>query len=82
METAKAAGVDPAEVNFVSYDGGGDLLTALLAKKITIGALVSANSWTRSGRASCACSGCRAASGWRTLTSPRFRGGINLAFTN
>jgi putative tricarboxylic transport membrane protein len=37
METAKAAGVDPAEVNFVSYDGGGDLLTALLGKKITVG---------------------------------------------
>jgi putative tricarboxylic transport membrane protein len=29
--------VDPAEVNFVSYDGGGDLLTALLGKKITVG---------------------------------------------
>ena len=37
METAKAAGVDPAEVNFVSYDGGGDLLTALFGKKITVG---------------------------------------------
>jgi putative tricarboxylic transport membrane protein len=37
METAKAAGVDPTEVNFVSYDGGGDLLTALLGKKITVG---------------------------------------------
>jgi putative tricarboxylic transport membrane protein len=38
METAKAAGVDPAAVNYVSYDGGGDLLTALLGKKITAGA--------------------------------------------
>ncbi len=37
METAKAAGVDPAAVNYVSYDGGGDLLTALLGKKITAG---------------------------------------------
>jgi putative tricarboxylic transport membrane protein len=37
METAKAAGVDPKGVNFVSYDGGGDLLTALLGKKITVG---------------------------------------------
>ena len=27
----------PGEVNFVSYDGGGDLLTALLGKKITAG---------------------------------------------
>src|ERR1700710_918243 len=30
METARAVGVNPKEVNFVSYDGGGDLLTALL----------------------------------------------------
>lgn len=38
METAKAAGVDPKQVNFVSYDGGGDLLTAMLGKKISAGA--------------------------------------------
>jgi putative tricarboxylic transport membrane protein len=38
MELAKAAGVDPKAVNYVSYDGGGDLLTALLGKKITVGA--------------------------------------------
>ncbi|HYJ56750.1 MAG TPA: tripartite tricarboxylate transporter substrate-binding protein, partial [Mycobacterium sp.] len=37
METAKAAGVDPTKVNYVSYDGGGDLLTALLGNKITAG---------------------------------------------
>jgi putative tricarboxylic transport membrane protein len=37
METARAAGVDPTTVNYVSYDGGGDLLTALLGKKIAAG---------------------------------------------
>ena len=37
METARAVGVDPKTVNFVSYDGGGDLLTALLGKKISAG---------------------------------------------
>jgi putative tricarboxylic transport membrane protein len=37
MELAKAVGVDPKSVNFVTYDGGGDLLTALLGKKITVG---------------------------------------------
>jgi putative tricarboxylic transport membrane protein len=37
METAKAAGVDPTKVNFISYDGGGDLLTALLGNKIAVG---------------------------------------------
>jgi len=37
MELAKAVGVDPKNVNFITYDGGGDLLTALLGKKITVG---------------------------------------------
>ncbi|CAN5418222.1 tripartite tricarboxylate transporter substrate-binding protein [soil metagenome] len=37
METARAVGVDPKQVNFVSYDGGGDLLTALLGNKIAAG---------------------------------------------
>jgi putative tricarboxylic transport membrane protein len=37
METARAVGVNPKDVNFVSYDGGGDLLTALLGKKIAAG---------------------------------------------
>lgn len=37
MELAKAVGVEPKSVNFVTYDGGGDLLTALLGRKITVG---------------------------------------------
>lgn len=37
METARVVGLDPAEVTFVSYDGGGDLLTALLGNKIAAG---------------------------------------------
>lgn len=37
MELAKTVGVDPKSVNFITYDGGGDLLTALLGKKITAG---------------------------------------------
>jgi putative tricarboxylic transport membrane protein len=34
---AKAVGVDPKQVNFVSYDGGGELLTALLGGQIAFG---------------------------------------------
>jgi putative tricarboxylic transport membrane protein len=34
MLTAEAVGVSPKEVNFVSYDGGGELLAALLGSKI------------------------------------------------
>jgi putative tricarboxylic transport membrane protein len=37
MELAKAVGVEPKSVNFITYDGGGDLLTALLGKKIAAG---------------------------------------------
>ena len=37
MEVARTVGIEPKSVNFVTYDGGGDLLTALLGKKITVG---------------------------------------------
>jgi putative tricarboxylic transport membrane protein len=34
MQLADAVGIDPKEVGFVTYDGGGDLLPALLGDKI------------------------------------------------
>jgi putative tricarboxylic transport membrane protein len=34
MQLAQAVGVDPKAVNFVSYDGGGDLLPAILGNKL------------------------------------------------
>lgn len=34
MQLAQAVGVDPKQVNFVSYDGGGDLLPAVLGNKL------------------------------------------------
>jgi putative tricarboxylic transport membrane protein len=34
MQLAQAVGIDPKQVRFVSYDGGGDLLPALLGGKI------------------------------------------------
>ncbi len=37
MQLAQVAGIDPSEVNFVTYDGGGPLKTALLGDKIGIG---------------------------------------------
>jgi putative tricarboxylic transport membrane protein len=37
MLTAKAAGIEPKRVNFVSYDGGGDLLAAILGNKLAFG---------------------------------------------
>src|SRR4051794_8082560 len=34
MQLAQAVGIDPKKVNFVSYDGGGDLLPAILGNKL------------------------------------------------
>ena len=34
MQLAAAVGIDAKKVNFVSYDGGGDLLPAMLGNKI------------------------------------------------
>lgn len=38
MQLAAAVGIDPKTVSFVSYDGGGELLPALLGNKIAFGA--------------------------------------------
>jgi len=38
MQLAKTVGIDPKTVNFVTYDGGGELLPALLGNKIAFGA--------------------------------------------
>lgn len=38
MQLAQAAGIDPKAVSYVSYDGGGELLPAILGKKIAFGA--------------------------------------------
>jgi putative tricarboxylic transport membrane protein len=37
MQLAEAVGVDPTEVNYIVYDGGGPLTTALLGAKIDVG---------------------------------------------
>ncbi|MFC0623076.1 Bug family tripartite tricarboxylate transporter substrate binding protein [Kribbella deserti] len=38
MRLAQAVGIEPKQVNYVSYDGGGELLPALLGSKIAFGA--------------------------------------------
>ena len=38
MQLAQTVGIDPKEVNFVAYDGGGDLLPAILGGKVTFAA--------------------------------------------
>lgn len=38
MLLAKAVGISPKRVNYTSFDGGGELLTALLEKKVVLGA--------------------------------------------
>lgn len=38
MQLAQTVGIDPKQVNFVSYDGGGDLLPAVLGGKVAFAA--------------------------------------------
>ncbi len=38
MQLAQTVGIDPKQVNFVSYDGGGDLLPAILGGKVAFAA--------------------------------------------
>ena len=38
MQLAQAVGIKPTDVNFISYDGGGDLLPAMLGGKVAFGA--------------------------------------------
>lgn len=38
MQLAQTVGIDPKDVNFVSYDGGGDLLPAILGNKVDVAA--------------------------------------------
>ncbi len=38
MQLAKAVGIEPKTVSFISYDGGGELLPAIIGNKIAFGA--------------------------------------------
>ena len=38
MQLAQTVGIDPKEVNFIAYDGGGDLLPAVLGGKVAFAA--------------------------------------------
>ncbi len=38
MQLAQTVGIDPKQVNFISYDGGGDLLPAVLGGKVAFAA--------------------------------------------
>jgi putative tricarboxylic transport membrane protein len=38
MLLAKAVGLDPKKVNYVAYDGGGELLAGILGKKVAFAA--------------------------------------------
>jgi len=38
MQVAEAAGIDPTRTRYIGYDGGGELLTALLGSKIDVAA--------------------------------------------
>lgn len=83
MEMARAAGVDPKNVNFVSYDGGGDLLPALLGSKIafaTSGLGEYTEQIKKGGVRVLAVSGSRRVTG---IDAPTLvESGVDLTFTN
>jgi len=83
MQLAQAVGIDPKKVNFVSYDGGGDLLPALLGNKIdfaTSGAGEFKDQIANGDIRVLATSGEEALKG---IDAPSFKeAGIDLTFTN
>ncbi len=38
MQLAQTVGIDPKQVNYIAYDGGGELLPAVLGGKVAFGA--------------------------------------------
>jgi putative tricarboxylic transport membrane protein len=83
MQLAEAVGIDPKQVNFVSYDGGGDLLPALLGNKVdfaTSGAGEFKDQIANGDIRVLATSGEQAMEG---IDAPSFKeADIDLAFTN
>ena len=55
MQLAQAVGIDPKKVNFVSYDGGGDLLPAILGNKVDFATSGAGEYRTRSRPATSGC---------------------------
>jgi putative tricarboxylic transport membrane protein len=83
MQLAQAVGIDPKKVRFVSYDGGGDLLPALLGDKIdfaTSGAGEFKDQIANGDIRVLATSGAKAEAG---IDAPSLKeAGIDLVFTN
>jgi putative tricarboxylic transport membrane protein len=83
MQLAQAVGIDPRDVNFVQYDGGGDLLPAILGDKVdvaTSGAGEFKDQIANGDIRVLATSGAERTEG---LDAPTFKeSGIDLVFTN
>jgi putative tricarboxylic transport membrane protein len=73
MQLADEIGVDPNEVNYVSYDGGGPLTSALLGEKIDVGFSGLAEFVGQIEAGSCESWRCRGRSATQTGHSPTFR---------
>lgn len=73
MQLAGELGIDPNDVNYVVYDGGGPLTSALLGSKIDVGFSGLAEFEARSRPATYGCSRCRARSARSRSGSPTSR---------
>ncbi|OFI39352.1 C4-dicarboxylate ABC transporter substrate-binding protein [Arthrobacter sp. SW1] len=83
MQLAQAVGVDPKKVNFVSFDGGGDLLPAILGNKIGFAASGAGEYIQQIKTGSVRVLAVSGAERLEGIDAPTFKeSGIDLEFTN
>ena len=83
MQLAQAVGIDPKKVNFVSFDGGGDLLPAILGNKIGFAASGTGEYMQQIETGSVRVLATSGAERLEGVDAPTFKeAGIDLEFTN
>ncbi|WP_115790116.1 Bug family tripartite tricarboxylate transporter substrate binding protein [Arthrobacter silvisoli] len=83
MQLAQAVGIDPKKVNFVSFDGGGDLLPAILGNKIGFAASGAGEYIQQIKTGSVRVLAVSGAERLEGIDAPTFKeSGIDLEFTN
>jgi len=83
MQLAQAVGIDPKKVNFVSFDGGGDLLPAILGNKVGFAASGAGEYIQQIKTGSVRVLAVSGAERLEGIDAPTFKeSGIDLEFTN
>ncbi|HET8598755.1 MAG TPA: tripartite tricarboxylate transporter substrate-binding protein [Segeticoccus sp.] len=83
MELAKTVGIDPTKVNYVTYDGGGDLLPAILGNKLGFAVSGYGEFLSEIKNGDVRVLGVSSAERVPVVDAPTFKEqGVNLTFTN